>query len=108
MAAPFEVNVSGTDDETFTFSIPIENDDGSPFPFADYAHEYAVSRDGRRVLFMSEGDGVTIAAPLITFRAPTGRLAAGRYEHGYRLRSLATGDEIQIFDGTVTLTEGSF
>lgn len=107
-SAPYEVNVSGSDDETFMFSIPFETEDGSAFPFTDYAIDYAVSSRHGRDLVLTEGSGITIAAPVVTFRAERGRLRRGVYEHGCRLRNLVTGDEFQVFDGTVTISEGNF
>lgn len=108
MTAPYEVNVTGSDDETYTFSIPFENADGAAFPFDDYEIEYVVSSDGRPDLRLTQGDGITIDAPEVTFKAARGRLCKGEYKHGCRLRHLATGDEFQVFDGNVTISEGNF
>lgn len=108
-SAPYEVNVTGTDDETFAFSIPFENADGSDFPFDQYTIEYVVSEDGRPVLTLTEGNGITLTPPHVTFKKPgSGSLDKGDYEHGCRVRHLSTGDTFQLFDGSVTIREGNF
>lgn len=106
-SAPYEVNVTASDDETFAFSIPFENADGTAFPFDDYEIEYAVTNRGPRLL-LTQTDGITIADGVVTFMAPRGRLAPGTYEHGCRMRAIASGIESQVFDGSVTITEGQF
>jgi hypothetical protein len=106
--APYEVNVSGTDDETFAFTVEFEMTDESGFPFADYAIEYAVTRRGSTVLRLTQGNGITVETPTIEFRAPRGALCAGQYEHGCRIRHLSSGDQFQVFNGSVTINEGSF
>lgn len=106
--APYEVNVSGTDDETFVFAVPFENADGSPFPFDDYEIEYAVSSGWRTHLRLTQGDGITVISPNVTFKARRGSLCKGEYKHGCRIRHLSTGDEFQVFDGSVTIGEGNF
>jgi hypothetical protein len=105
--APYEVNVSGTDDETFHFAIPFENADGSAFPFDQYEIEYALSHFGERRLFLSQAAGVTIDNRTVVFSAGT-PLQQGNYEHGCRIRRITTGQLIQVFDGTVTIGEGNF
>jgi hypothetical protein len=106
--APYEVNVTGTDDETFVWALPFENDDGTAFPFADYEIEYVLTRNNQRVLLLTQSAGITIDDPEVTFRGPSGPLAKGTYEHGCRVRHLATGDIFQVFDGTVRVDEGHF
>lgn len=102
--APYEVTVTGTDDETFAFVIPFANEDGTAFPFATYAIEYAVAG----YMSLAEGAGITVTAPNVTFKAAAGTLKPGIYSHGCRLRHLTTGEYIQVFDGTVTIAEGNF
>lgn len=106
--APYEVNVSGSDDETFEFTLPFEQTDGTPFPFEDYAIEYVVAGRGSGGLSLTEGAGILIDAPFVSFRAEMGRLRPGTYAHGCRIKSLVSGDYRQVFDGTVTITEGNF
>jgi hypothetical protein len=106
--APYTVDVTGTDDETFVFVIPFENTDGTAFPFAEYTIEYAVTQCGCAKLELSEGDGILIVAPYVRFKAAMGSLTPGEYQHGCRMTEIATGDVYQIFDGTVTIGEGHF
>lgn len=108
-SAPYEVNVSGSDDETFAFSLPFENTDGTPFDFDAYVVEYVVSSDGGgRYLFLTDTSGITIGDSILTIQADRGRVRPGVYSHGCRLREIATGFEFQVFDGTVTISEGAF
>ncbi|MBF9234682.1 hypothetical protein [Microvirga alba] len=106
--APYEVHVTGTDDETFLFSIPFESADGTAFPFGGYAIEYVVAKHGHNILRLSQGSGLTVSPPNVVFKAARGSLHVGEYDHGCRLRSLETGDEFQVFDGSVTIGEGNF
>lgn len=106
--APYEVNITGSDDETFQFAIPFETDDGAAFPFSIYAIEYSVMQGGSSVLTLKQGDGITINAPDVVFRAARGRLRKGEYRHGCRIRSLVNGDEFQVFDGSVVIGGGGF
>lgn len=109
--APYEVLVTGTDDETFAWSTTWTMEDGTPFAFADYAIEYVVVDDcgGQRFL-LTKDDGITVNAGTgaIEFKNAAVRLDPGRYEHGCRIRSLLTGDEIQVFEGVVSISEGHF
>lgn len=106
--APYEVNVSGTDDETFLFAIPFEQEDGTAFPFESYSIEYVVTKGGGQRLFLTLGNGITVNAPDVVFRAARGSLRNGEYQHGCRIKHLTTGDEFQVFDGTVSIGEGNF
>lgn len=107
-SAPYEVNVTGTDDETYAFSVPFENADGSAFPFSDFAIEYSVAQCGSPVLSLTQGNGITVVGSSVTFKAARGSLKVGEYQHGCRIRHKTTGDETQVFDGSVTITEGNF
>lgn len=107
-SAPYEVNVTGTDDETFAFSIPFENSDGTAFPFADYEIEYSVRKGGSVRLHLTQGAGIDIQPPAVTFKAARGSLKEGEYSHGCRIRHVSTGEEFQVFDGSVTISEGNF
>lgn len=106
-SAPYEVLITGTDDETFLFAIPFENADGTAFPFGDYEIEYALSGSGQSVR-LSQGSGITVSAPNVTFRSSGGFMSPGVYTHGCRVKHIASGDYTQVFDGTVTITEGNF
>lgn len=110
MAAAYEATTSCTDDETFIHTIPMLNEAGEPFEVADYAFEYSLQGCGVDLL-LTEGDGITIDIPTATATITPGidyRLAVGVYRHGFRKRDLATDQVDQIFDGTVTVTEGNF
>lgn len=107
-SAPYEVNVEASDDETFSFAIPFENTDGTPFDFDDYVVEYVISGRGSPYLTLSQSEGITIGDSVVTFQAARGRLRPGLYEHGCRLRAIASGTETMVFTGTVTITEGAF
>lgn len=106
-SAPYEVNVTASDDETFAFSIPFEKADGTAFDFDDWVVEYSVAGRGPRML-LTIGDGITIGDSVVAFQASRGRLQPGIYDHGCRIKQISSGFEIQVFDGTVTITEGAF
>jgi hypothetical protein len=106
--APYEVAVSGTDDETFTFSLPFENEDGSAFPFSDYTIEYAVSCDGRPSFTLTQSTGITVQSGVVTFASAPRTLRPGRYTHACRIKSVANGTYTQVFDGPVSIDEGGF
>lgn len=111
MTAPVEVDLSGTDDETFSFNLDFVNSDDTAFPFNLYAIEYRLTRKDCRstVLTLTQGAGITVSAPTVSFRKPDGSgLDRGEYEHGCRVKLLSTGDYTQVFDGSVTITEGHF
>jgi hypothetical protein len=105
--APYEVNVTGTDDETFVFAIPFENADGTEFPFDEYEIEYSLSHRGSRRLLLTQGSGITIDNGVVAFSAAR-PMQRGQYEHGCRLRRIANDQLIQVFDGAVTIGEGNF
>jgi hypothetical protein len=105
--APYEVNVTGTDDETFVIAIPFENADGTVFPFDQYEIEYSLTRGGSRRLFLTQSNGITIDDGTVLFSAGE-PIHRGQYEHGCRIRRITTGQLTQIFDGTVTIGEGNF
>jgi hypothetical protein len=105
--AAYELNVTGTDDETFAFAVSFELADGTAFPFDDYAIEYALSGESGR-LTLTQGDGITVRDSVVTFTAARGALRPGLYGHGCRVRHLTLEHEVQVFDGTVTIGEGFF
>lgn len=107
--APYEVTITGSDDETFAFTIPWEKTDGTSFPFDSYKIEYSLTRGGSQVLYLTEGAGISVNDPEVTFRKiDGGSLQCGEYEHGCRIRDLMTGNTIQVFDGPVIIGEGNF
>ena len=108
--APYEVTVQKSDDETFAFMLSLGMADGTDFPFDEYEHEYSLTRDGCSVLALTVGNGITIDAPSIAFENTQGNgtLRRGSYQHGYRIRHLATGTSFQIFVGPVKIGEGNF
>lgn len=105
--APYEVNVSGTDDETFMFVLPFENSDGSAFPFDQYEIEYSLIQSGCQRLLLTQAAGITIDSGSVIFSAGS-PIQQGAYQHGCRIRRITTGQLIQVFDGTVTIGEGNF
>lgn len=107
-SAPYEVNVTGTDDEAFVFTIPFENSDGTAFPFAEYEIEYSVKKGGSPRLLLTQGDGITIADSVVTFDGGNSPLSVGEYAHGCRIRNIESGKFFQVFDGSVTISEGNF
>ena len=108
--AAYECTASCTDDETFTLTFVLANSDGSVFDVSDYAFEYSLKGCGEALL-LTEGSGVTINAGTGTATISPGidyRLRPGLYDHGFRKRDLTTDQVDQIFDGSVTVTEGNF
>ena len=111
MAAPYRVNISGTDDETFEWSQEWEQEDGTAFPFEDYTIEYVVAYDkGGEVLSLTSDDdaGVTVAEPNVVFGGVSYTLEEGHYRHGCRIVHNTTGKMTQVFDGEVVITDGGF
>lgn len=110
MAAAYECTVSCTDDETFLLTLELMKSDGSPFEVADYAFEYSLKGCGAD-LSLDEADGIAVDVVNATLTISPGvdvRLNRGTYQHGLRKRNLSTDQVDQIFDGTVTVTEGNF
>lgn len=110
MAAAYECTVSCTDDETFILTLDLMNADGSPFDVASYAFDYSVKGCGSD-LSLDQSNGITVDVPSAALTISPGvdyRLKRGTYSHGLRKRHLVSGQVDQIFDGTVTVTEGNF
>lgn len=105
--APYEVNLGGSDDEVFAFPLSWVMADGTAFPFADYEIEYSLKKGGCSYLRLTQADGITVVGSVISFDA--GRcLPRGGYEHGCRLKHIATGKYVQVFTGSVRIGEGEF
>lgn len=110
MAAPYECNVSCTDDETFVLTLELLRSDGQPFEIADYAFEYVLKGCGANYL-LTEADGISVDVPTTTLTISPGvdvRLSAGIYDHGLRKKHIASGQVDSVFDGQITSTEGNF
>lgn len=105
--APYRADVALSDDATFELPpVEIAVADGTAFPFGDYAFEYSVAG----LPLFTQADGIAVQADqnAIVISRPTARLPVGRYPHGLRYREIATGRVSQLFDGTLTITEGNF
>jgi hypothetical protein len=110
MAAPYRVNISGTDDETFEWTQEWVQEDGTAFPFADYTIEYVIARalGGEVVAMTSDGsEGVAVDAPNVTFGGLGYALDEGHYRHGCRIVDV-TGRIVQVFDGEIVIDDGGF
>lgn len=108
--AAYDCTVTCTDDESYLLTLTMLKADGSPFEVAEYAFEYSMQGCGADLL-LTEGEGITIDNPSATATITPGldyRLQRGTYNHGFRKRNLSTDQVDQIFDGTVTVTEGNF
>lgn len=111
MAAAYQVNVSATDDETFEFTCEWKMENGDPFPWDDYEIFYSLGGRSPHLVLNASNGGVfkDPTNDSVTFRAPAGqRLRPGSYEHGCRVTHIATMKTVQIFDGSVSITEGNF
>ena len=110
MAAAYECTVSCTDDETFILTLELMNADGSAFDVSAYAFDYSLKGCGSD-LALDQSDGIAVDIPSATLTISPGvdvRLKRGTFNHGLRKRHLVSGQVDQIFDGTVTVTEGNF
>ena len=111
MAAAYDCSISMTDDETLLFNIIPQTSAGAAPTWADYAFEYALTGNGI-TLALTETDGIEVDEinDLLTIGPAdrTYRLAAGEYKHGLRMTTVADEITTQLFDGTITVTEGNF
>jgi hypothetical protein len=105
--APVEVTLMGTDDELFAFTRRFEMEDGSPFPFSDYAIEYSLRGECGHSFTLDQTHGISLSDAYVTFTR-TERVPPGRYEHGCRIKHLLTGTYFQVFDGPVFISQGNF
>lgn len=110
MSASYECTVSCTDDETFILTLILLKSNGDLFEVDEYAFEYSLKGCGADTT-LTEGAGISVDIPSSTLTISPGvdvRLRQGIYNHGLRKTNLATSQVDQIFDGTVTVTEGNF
>lgn len=108
--AAYECTVMCTDDESFVLTLMMLDADSAPFDVANYEFEYSIKGCGIDKL-LTQDAGITIDVPSATATITPGldyRFARGTYNHGFRKRNLTTDQVDQIFDGTVTVTEGNF
>lgn len=109
--AAYQVNATVTDDESFGFTCEWKIDDGTDFPWADFTYEYEIGAHCSPSYALTVGSGLTIDpdANLISFQLDADqRLSVGQHPHGCRLTDIATGRVLQVFDGTITVTDGNF
>lgn len=110
MSAPYECLIDMTDDETFLFTVEPRDDDNNAPTWANVSFEYCLNgcgvsltlTDGQGIE-IDEGDGtLTIGPPDRDYR-----LRPGQYKHGFAMRDIASGIVTQLFDGSVSVTEGN-
>jgi hypothetical protein len=110
MSAPYEAIINTTDDETFVFTIEPRKKDGSMPLWSDVTADYALKGNGVDMR-LTVGNGITIDEVLgrITI-GPVDRnyrLRPGQYRHGMTVTQPSSGITLQMFDGTVNVTEGN-
>lgn len=112
--AGYSVDQAFTDDETFEWSLALSSAGDDPIIWDDYRAEYTLTREGCSIARMSDESAGGIEASeidgelILTISDQSLKLRPGTYRHGLRLVEIETGRETQIFDGTVTITEGNF
>jgi hypothetical protein len=110
MSAPYEAIINITDDETLLFSIEPRTVAGAIPPLDDYTYLYSLQGNGVNMR-LTEDDGVDVDA--IGGRVTIGptdrgyRLRPGLYKHGFVMTTIASNVTQQLFDGSVTVTEGN-
>ena len=108
--AAYEATGSLTDDESFGFSLELKQPNGTSLPLADYTFEYELI--GCSVtLKLDSASGITTDIPNSLVVIDPGadyRLKPGQYRHGFRLTHTSSNKTTQLFDGTITVTEGNF
>jgi hypothetical protein len=105
--APWSVDVTGTDDETYAFAVDFTLEDGTAFPFDTVELEYMLEGCGV-TLSLTEASGITVTSAVVTFKSPDGALRAGIYDHACRIKTIASGEYTSVFDGRVTIGKGAF
>ena len=110
MSAPYEAIINATADETFLFTVEPRKTDGSMPLWSDMAATYALNGCGVNMV-LTIGNGITIDETLghMTIGPPdrTYRLRPGQYLHGLVVTQGSSGITQQMFDGSVTVTEGN-
>lgn len=108
LVAPYEIPLSRSDSDTFTHSFTLLNDDGTAFPFANFAVQYRLTREcGAIVLDLTEGAGVSIAAPLVTINSGAA-VEAGEYVQFLRIVHRTTGYSETVAAGPVLVGAGGW
>jgi hypothetical protein len=114
VAAPFDISLSFSDDETYVFALEFRNNDGSIMDLSTSEFDYVLrtrSADPSTVFEISSSpvNGITkdLVTGVVTFRAPSNPTPA-QYEHGCLWTLTASGDARQLFDGLVDISEGNF
>jgi hypothetical protein len=113
VAAPFDISLSFSDDETYVFALEFRNNDGTVMDLSTSEFDYVLrtrGADPSEVFEISTaGGGITKDLPngVLTFRAPSNPTPA-QYEHGCLWTLTASGDARQLFDGLVDISEGNF
>jgi hypothetical protein len=109
MAAAYQATTTLTDDESFGFAVTIQSE-GESVALGDYAFEYEVRGCGENLsLDMANGITIDLADNLVIVDPGSDRrLKAGQYRHGFRAKHIESGRVVQLFDGTVTVSEGNF
>lgn len=112
--AGYTVDKAFTDDETFEFAVALTSAGDEPIPWDQYSADYSLTDCGRSVALLTDASAGGIEATeidgeqILTISAPWLRLRPGAYRHGLRLTHIETGKASQLFDGTITITEGNF
>lgn len=107
--AGYAVNLSFTDDETFSFVADLDPGE-FVIPWPEYRVEYAIRRGCGAPQVFTLDDGVSVDPFInrIFIRSDTLKLRPGTYPHGLRLFHVPTEGYEQVFDGVVTISEGNF
>ena len=108
--APYQLDMTFSDDATFEFSAVWTMKDGSDFPWSSFDVHYVLRDECGIRLGLEQGAGilVTPAANVVSFVNAGTALRPGRYRHACRIRDITNGQFIQVFDGTVLIEEGGF
>jgi len=114
VAAPFDISLSFSDDETYVFALEFRNNDGTVMDLSGSEFDYVLRTrvtDPSAVFALSSSPAVGITKDLpngvLTFRAPI-KPEPGQYEHGCLWTLASSGDARQLFDGLVDISEGNF
>ncbi len=109
MTAAYQATTQMTDDESFGFAIAIQNA-GVSLPLDEYEFEYVVIGCGENLkLDQTNGVSVDLNDSLVVVEpGPDRRLRPGLYSQGFRAKHITSGKVVQLFDGTITVSEGNF